>query len=99
MALEPIEEGDLDLKDKFLEKKVTGLPLEGGNFLDKEDVIENVTERKEGAAEKDDAYSKIVSKIQTQSPQHVACCYVRHSIGRRPVEDPENDKVERRNVA
>lgn len=63
--LEPIEETDLDLSGKFRE-----------SGLAKKEVTENagekapslVFERKEGAAEKDESYSKILSKIKAQSP-------------------------------
>mgnify|MGYP006877896640 CR=1 FL=1 len=69
MPLEPIDEKDLDLKNKFVEKKpeegvVEGAPAEKSvvAFPDQQ------VERQEGAAEKDDAYAKIVSKIKTTSP-------------------------------
>lgn len=63
--LEPIEEGDLNLKEKFL----------GGNGIEKkEEKVEKIEapertiERKEGAAEKDDAYAKILSKVTDVKP-------------------------------
>lgn len=68
MPLEPIEEKDLDLKDKFVEKKIDRVAFEKENELERKLAADNVIERKEGAMEKDDAYSKIVSKIRTQSP-------------------------------
>jgi len=61
--LEPIEEKDLNLKDKFFEKP------EDVSSRDKsiEDpaLPESVAERKEGEMEKDDSYSKILSKVKT----------------------------------
>jgi hypothetical protein len=70
MTLEPIEEGDLDLKNKFVEKD---LGEEKASEASVENVVaapvEKKPERQEGVAEKDDAYAKIVSKIQTVSPQ------------------------------
>ena len=70
MPLEPIDESDLDLKDKFLEKapgsqdsKVSGV----NNVAEIPTVVEKVIERKEGAAEKEGAYTKILSKVVAQS--------------------------------
>ena len=68
--LEPIEEDDLKLKEKFM----------GGGELGKENrgdavakiemppvhVIEDRVERKEGTMEKEAAYSKILSKVNSQ---------------------------------
>jgi hypothetical protein len=69
MPLEPIEENELDLKNKIIEKKAEDLFPVKESALDDEPGFENVAERKEGVMEKDNAYSKIVSKIKTQSPQ------------------------------
>ncbi|HRY82321.1 MAG TPA: hypothetical protein P5232_01245 [Candidatus Moranbacteria bacterium] len=63
--LEPIEESDLSLKEKFT----------GGGKAEKfpQENVETVSpaseqaEKKEGAVEKETAYSKILSKIPTQS--------------------------------
>lgn len=65
--LEPIEEGDLNLKEKF-----TGGGKKTENILrdKKEEIIsapEQRIERKEGAMEKEAAYSKILSKLPAQS--------------------------------
>lgn len=69
MPLEPIEEHDLDLKDKFIEKKADNLfPKEEDAPRSNVDLNEGM-ERKEGVVEKDDSYSKIVAKIKTQAPQ------------------------------
>ncbi|MFA4817628.1 MAG: hypothetical protein WC608_02755 [Parcubacteria group bacterium] len=67
--LEPIEDADLNLKNKFLgdaekkaggaEKKETGKKVESLVFGEK------APERKEGAVEKEAAYSKILSKVKT----------------------------------
>jgi len=72
MPLEPIEEQDLDLKNKFIEKKLEegdAIPVQEQQPAPDLSAGEKMTERQEGAAEKDDAYSKIVSKIQAASPQ------------------------------
>jgi hypothetical protein len=62
--LEPIEEGDLDLEHKF---KVDEKPQIG---LDKEPVkIEKETPQEIVAAEKDNAYSRILSKVKQHQPQ------------------------------
>jgi hypothetical protein len=68
--LEPIEDADLNLKNKFLgnaektavdgDKKEIGKKVETLEFGG-----EKVPERKEGAAEKEAAYSKILSKVKT----------------------------------
>ena len=70
MPLEPIDEKDLDLKNKFVEKK----PEEGVAKESPEEAPATVSpeqqvERVEGAVEKDDSYAKIVSKIKTTYPQ------------------------------
>ena len=63
--LEPIEEGDLDLKKKFSEEK----PVSGG---EEEARIESIhpdrekVERQEGSAEKEAAYARIISKVGLQ---------------------------------
>ncbi len=72
MPLEPIEEKDLNLENKFIEKKATDAPPVKESLLEGVPVPEGVVERKEGAVEKDDAYAKIVSKIQSPSPQTTA---------------------------
>lgn len=64
--LEPIEEGDLNLKEKFIGGK------KPENFLGKNEeavpvVLEQKRERKEGEAEKEAAYSKILSKLPSQN--------------------------------
>lgn len=70
MPLEPIEDKDLDLKNKFVEK----VPEEGVAIkeIPKEVPIMTIpdqkVERQEGLVEKDDVYAKIVSKIKTTSP-------------------------------
>lgn len=66
--LEPIDEADLDLKNKFVEKKPEEASVEGP-AKEAPVVPEKTMERQEGAVEKDDAYAKIVSKIKTTSPQ------------------------------
>ncbi|MFA7209759.1 MAG: hypothetical protein WC120_05810 [Parcubacteria group bacterium] len=68
MPLEPIEEKDLDMKNKFTE---SGRSYEGTQeAVQPEDmpVPEKRVERQEGMVEKDDMYTRIVSKIKTQSP-------------------------------
>jgi hypothetical protein len=58
--LEPIEEGDLDLKKKFTEG---GLVNDAGKEIAPVAPETNI-ERKEGAAEKEAAYSRILAKVQ-----------------------------------
>lgn len=62
--LEPIEESDIDLEGKFIGKKTEenriAKPEEPVFDIKKETFQETV------AAEKDDAYDKILSKVQTQ---------------------------------
>lgn len=70
--LEPLEEGDLDLKDKFLgestpEKKGSSEMEGDASRMETPIVPEQNTERKEGSVEKDATYSKILS----QAPQPV----------------------------
>lgn len=67
--LEPIEEKDLDLKEKFLGQKEN--PETSGekrqeSFSEKTET-EKSAERKEGSAEKEETYSRILSKVKTQS--------------------------------
>lgn len=72
--LEPIEEADLNLKDKFIggvsaddkEKKYLENAKEGPQ------VIEMALSRKEGASEKEEAYSKILSRVSSQVQAPVA---------------------------
>lgn len=62
--LEPIDEKDLELKNKF-----TGALLEKKDVLKESvpEVSQEKSERKEGSVEKDQAYSKILSKVKIQS--------------------------------
>lgn len=63
MPLEPIEEKDLDLENKFIEK-----PHEEGADAVRKEIpakIEEVVERKEGVVEKEATYAKILSKVKT----------------------------------
>lgn len=63
--LEPIEDGDLNLKEKFTGAGGTeSLPEEKKEAIFP---VEKQPERKEGAVEKEDTYSKILSKIPPQS--------------------------------
>jgi hypothetical protein len=67
--LEPIEDADLDLKNKFVEdaEKIKASSAESK----KEEIVfapEKMPEaRVEGAVEKEQAYTKILSKVQTTS--------------------------------
>lgn len=70
--LEPIEEGDLGLKEKFIgggeaEKKSDGLAQKETVPL-KIPGLPEQPERKEGAVEKEAAYSKILSKVSAAQP-------------------------------
>jgi len=66
--LEPIEDADLNLKNKFLgesEKDGAGeAKKETGKKVETLDFSEKAPERKEGAVEKEAAYSKILSKVK-----------------------------------
>lgn len=65
--LEPIEEKDLELKEKFIEKvefKKETVPSSAESIP----TPEMSAERKEGAMETDDVYSKILSKVKTTQP-------------------------------
>lgn len=65
--LEPIDESDLNLKEKFAGDKTSdGKSLE--TKVETIHSIEGVVEKKEGAIEKETAYSKILSKIGAQKP-------------------------------
>jgi len=60
--LEPIEDKDLDLKRKFAGESGEAETLE------KPSTPEAIPERKEGAVEKEEAYSNILAKVKTQTP-------------------------------
>ncbi len=90
--LEPIEEKDLDLKNKFLEKK------EGGSVLEKEVEESPISpeisvERKEGTVEKDEAYSKILSKVKSNNPADDQA--VPQDAKMVSVEDTTENKIEK----
>lgn len=61
--LEPIEESDLDMEGK-IKRGVVGNSVE---HLQPFAEVERETPQEISAAEKDDAYGKILSKVQTQS--------------------------------
>lgn len=67
--LEPIEDADLNLKNKFIgnaEKiAAAGGAREIGKKVESLAFGEKAPERKEGAVEKEAAYSKILSKVKT----------------------------------
>jgi len=65
--LEPIEEKDLNLKDKFSEKPKENV-FSPEKSVEKPALPENVVERKEGTVEKDETYSKIISKVKSVQP-------------------------------
>lgn len=92
--LEPIEEGDLDLKNKFTGEAEKA----AGSDVEKKEVPNFVTEkrpesRQEGAAEKDQAYVKILAKVQTQAQpaDDAAVAADAHAIGKP---DAEESKIE-----
>lgn len=70
--LEPIDEGDVDLASKFggksksveIVKNVETVP----EVKEAPAVPEQIVERKEGSAEKEAAYAKILSKVPTPAP-------------------------------
>lgn len=61
--LEPIEEADLNLKEKFL-----GAETSKKSYSETAPKMENIVERKEGVVEKEDAYAKILSKVTASAP-------------------------------
>ena len=70
--LEPIEDNDLDLKKKFpaggaVAEKMSAPILPKAEGKIEAVSISETSERKEGQAEKDDAYSKILSKVKSPS--------------------------------
>lgn len=66
--LEPIGEGDLDMKKKFAGENSINDETPEAKVEDIH-LIEGSVERKEGSAEKESAYSKILSKIGSQTHQ------------------------------
>ncbi|MCX6761407.1 MAG: hypothetical protein NTY33_00965 [Candidatus Moranbacteria bacterium] len=68
--LEPIEEGDLDLKTKFLKGGVSPEKMAAPSLPKAEAEkapAPEAPERKEGRMEKEDAYAKILSKAPVQN--------------------------------
>ncbi len=66
--LEPIEESDLNLENKFVKGGAGTEKTEGVDMpesIPETAPVPEMSERKEGAAEKDSAYSKILSKIKS----------------------------------
>jgi hypothetical protein len=63
--LEPIEETDLNLKSKFLENSEKSAAEMVDNKAKTLEFKEEKLEKKEGAVEKEAAYSKILSKVKT----------------------------------
>lgn len=70
--LEPIEERDIDLAAKFGGKTRAVENIESAEakseFKETPVVIEKPVEKKEGSAEKEAAYAKIISKAPAQAP-------------------------------
>lgn len=70
--LEPIDDSDLDLKDKFvgggIPEKRTESEIPVGPEEERMPIPEQVIERKEGQVEKDETYSKILTKITAAVP-------------------------------
>ncbi len=65
--LEPLEENDLNLKEKFSGAE----KADGANLETKKEAVHSIegsVERKEGAVEKESTYSKILSKMSAQTP-------------------------------
>lgn len=69
--LEPIEEGELNLKEKFIGGAEPKEKPENIGEDKKETIhsIEGAVERKEGSVEKEAAYSKILSKVASQKQE------------------------------
>lgn len=69
--LEPIEEGDLNLKEKFLGGNEKPLETSNESVESQKEIIpvpEQSVERKEGQMEKEAAYGKILSKVTAAAP-------------------------------
>ncbi|MFZ2188321.1 MAG: hypothetical protein WAV73_02035 [Candidatus Moraniibacteriota bacterium] len=69
--LEPIEDGDLDLKNKFLKGGPEGeKSVVSSSPKDDPEVIPTpeAPERKEGKVERDDTYAKILAKVKSSNP-------------------------------
>lgn len=97
--LEPIEEKDLNTKEKFLggvpvEKKTVN-PTEARPEVKIEapSAPEKVVERKEGQAEKEAAYSKILSKISTTKPVPAADHEIAADAGSISQENDAGSKI------
>ncbi|HAI73775.1 MAG TPA: hypothetical protein DCS28_04150 [Candidatus Moranbacteria bacterium] len=68
--LEPIEENDLNLENKFVRSGAETKKVEGADMpKDIPEIVsaQEMPERKEGAMEKDSAYSRILAKIKSPS--------------------------------
>lgn len=93
--LEPIEEKDLDLEHKFVEKNSDG--KENKEKIAVESIKEFVTEqketRREGAVEKEDTYSKILSKVHTSRPSDDQA--IPHDAESISLQDDEESKIEK----
>lgn len=63
MPLEPIEDADLDVKGKFIEDSVPKKAEEKMETGAVPNMAETIS-RQEGAAEKDDTYAGIISRVQ-----------------------------------
>jgi hypothetical protein len=63
--LEPIGEEDLNLKEKFLGGEGKHFPEKPQPFEVEKEIPQEIS-----SSEKDDAYSKILSKVQSQVPQN-----------------------------
>jgi hypothetical protein len=69
--LEPIEDGDLDLKNKFIKGGIEGEKRVVSNLpKDDSEIIPTpeAPERKEGRVERDDTYAKILAKVKSSNP-------------------------------
>ena len=66
--LEPIEDKDLDLKNKFAGSMEKAPEEKNAPSVENAPAPENAPERKEGVAEKEEAYSKILSKVKVAKP-------------------------------
>jgi hypothetical protein len=68
--LEPIDEGEVNLKEKFIggvsPEKTADKSVPGKEVVIAPESIVEKTERKEGAAEKEDAYARIMAKAASQ---------------------------------
>lgn len=93
--LEPIDEKDLDLKHKFVEEVPGSKDSNAQSAVEsgKDFVVERKEARKEGAVEKEDTYSKILSKAHASQPSDDQA--IPHDAESISAQDDEESKIEK----